>query len=180
MSVHRLIVMQEYKMKNTETDQEQIFRLAYEEGMKGIAGQDSTLNTIRQRAISLGGLSSLIATFLGKEALKIEPLNQTVCTWKIIPEWAGIFSLILSILLIIDIIRPINGWIFHNSAKSIIDQFGEGEKAQTIGNTYKILAQFAEDNYLKNEVLLKKLFNKFLIAILIVLIQIICWLLVIQ
>lgn len=167
-------------MGNTENDRERIYKLAYDEGMNGLRGQESTLSTIRQRAVSLGAISGLVATFLGKEALQSVPLNSSVCAWRAIPQWAGLISLILSILLILDILKPRDGWIFHHSANSIIDQFGEGENAQPIGITYKILAQFSEDNYAKNDEQLKKLFNRFSIAVLLVLIQIIGWLIALQ
>jgi hypothetical protein len=165
-------------MTITDNDREQIYKLAYEEAMKGVAGQDSTLTTIRKRAISLGGLSGLIATFLGKEALKSGALDKPF-SCELLFGCLGITSLILSIIIIIDIIRPRDGWIFHSSARSIISQFAEGKNAQTIGKTYKYLAEFGEDNYSDNETILNKLFIRFYIAIVTVLFQSICWLLLI-
>ena len=117
-----------------ESARENVCKLAYEESTKGLSVQDSTLSSVRQSATVLGTLAGLAATFLGKEVLTRS--NTTPCTDAscLVAPWVAIGALGFSLVFIVLILRPRDGWIFHSTPSSILDQFeGKGSTLYLIG-----------------------------------------------
>jgi hypothetical protein len=158
-------------------DQLEINRLAYEEGLKALNGQEKILDNIRQRASGIAALSGLSATFLGKEALKhFDRSSKFTVTAITLTDWIAIFLFVFSILMVVQILRPRKGWIFHFGPSDIIDQFAKGPQATSLSNTYEELAKFSEENYKKNDIKINNLFKWFWASLVSVILQIILWL----
>ena len=170
-----------------------INQLAFEQGMIGLSGQEGLLNSIRQRAVGIGGLSGAAAAFLGREALKSHTTkcqySSDVLQWLYdvgflstfsLSEWIALIFLFISIIGVVQMLQPRKGFVFHFSPGLIVNQFSYGEKATSISNTYKILSSFAEDNYAKNKVLIKGLFIWLWLSLVSMIVQIVCWLIAIS
>ena len=162
--------------ESTESAREKICKLAYEESTKGLSVQDSTLSSVRQSAAVLGTLAGLAATFLGKEVLTRS--NSTPCTDAscLVAPWVAIGTLGFSLLFIVLILRPRDGWIFHSTPSSILDQFAKPGEVVPLDQTYDVLARFNEDNYNNNEKILKELFTLLYALMAAVVVQIVAWL----
>ncbi|HZO43005.1 MAG TPA: hypothetical protein VFE97_27560 [Methylomirabilota bacterium] len=160
----------------TELRREDVCKLAYDESTKGLSVQDSALSSIRQSAAVMGTLAGVVATFLGKEVLtrfSNKPCPDQHC-W--IAVWTAIGALGVSLLLIVLILRPRSGWIFHSTPSSILDQFAKPGEVVPLDVTYDVLARFNEDNYNSNEQLLKHLFWMLYALMTSVIVQIVAWL----
>jgi len=155
---------------------EPICKIAYEESIRGLQIQDATLDSIRRGATTLGSLGGLAATFLGKEVFsKAHPMDNVGSVIDLLVIVAIAF-LSVSLLTIVMLYRPRNGWIFYSSATSILDQFAGPLRTIPVDVTYDKLARFNEINQSKNDKNLKQMFwlLRFLIACVVV--QITAWL----
>ncbi|NQT04353.1 MAG: hypothetical protein HQ580_20170 [Planctomycetes bacterium] len=165
-------------MTQTPEDKLEIVKIALEEGRKGLGDQDATVASIRQRSVWIGGLAGLVATFLGKEAIKVAPINQLAFSVDGISVWVGFVALIITIGLVIDILRPRGEFRFHNSPGKILDQFLNGPHATNLIKTYEELARFAEQNYQNNQALIDKLFIRLFFSGIAMIVEFIAWLIV--
>jgi hypothetical protein len=146
-------------MNQTPEETLALAKLAFEEGQKGLADQDQTISSIRQRSIWIGGLAGVIASFLGREALKVTPLNPLSCSIDSIALLSGFVALCAVYISIFYIVRPRGNLCFHNSPSEIIGQFIKGEHATDLTATYIELAGFSEENYKNNDKVIAKLFK---------------------
>lgn len=154
-------------------DAEAILKLAYEQGRQGIQGQETTLASYQTRAVAAIGISGLIASFLGREAIQDVTLSLAD------PNWTALFAisaLITSIGCGLYILRPRSGWIFHDTPSKIANQFARGQHATTLAMTYDKLAEFSETNFEKNRKILRRLALALHLSMWAVLSQIIGWL----
>lgn len=142
---------------NVDTTRRDVCKIAYDESIRGLAQQDSVLTTYRQGAGVLATLSGLVATLIGKEVLtrvKPETFNDRVAVVLIV---LGVCTFVVASLIGIFVIRPREGWKFHSSAVSIINQFAKPEAPVALDATYEQLARFNEQNFSSNSSLLGKL-----------------------
>lgn len=158
-------------------DHLEIHRIAFEQGNKGLSNQNDTLTSIRQSASAVVALSAAAAAFLGREAfVRLNAEGYESQPWHKPGIWAALLSLVLSVVCVIQLLRPRDGWIFHSSPSRIIDQFAQGEHATSLSRTYEVLARFAEENYESNLKILNKLFRWLWTAFVSVMIQVVAWL----
>lgn len=164
----------------TQTPEEtlELAKLAFKEGQKGLSDQDQTITSIRQRSIWVGGLAGVIASFLGREALKVAPLSKVSCSIESAALVLGFVALCVVYIAIFYIVRPRGNLCFHNSPSSIIGQFIEGEHATNLTVTYKELAKFSEENYKNNEKTIRILFKWVLVAALSMFVEFAAWIVV--
>lgn len=165
-------------MTQTQEETLELAKLAFEEGRKGLSDQDQTISSIRQRSIWIGGLAGVIASFLGREALKVAPLSNITCTIDSAALVLGFIALCAVYVSIFYIVRPRGNLCFHNSPSSIIGQFIEGEHATNLVTTYKELAKFSEENYKNNEDTIGVLFKWLLVAALSMFAEFAAWIIV--
>ncbi|MCK4820458.1 hypothetical protein KA005_32135 [bacterium] len=166
-------------MTQTSEDKLEILKIALEEGRQGLSDQDNTVGSIRQRSVWIGGLSGVIATFLGREAIKVAPLSKLSCSVDSISVWLGFIALIITIGAIINILRPRGQFRFHNSPQSIINQFVNSPKATNLAATYEALAGFLQENYNSNQILIDRLFTWLLVAAIAMFLEFFAWLIVV-
>jgi len=166
-------------MTQKPEDKLEILKIALEEGRQGLSDQDNTVGSIRQRSVWIGGLAGLIATFLGREAIKVTPSSNVICTLDSFSVWLGFIALIVTIASIINILRPRGEFRFHNSPKSIIDQYINGPNATDLAETYKSIAGFLQENYNTNQKIIDRLFMWLLVAAVAMFIEFIAWLIVV-
>ncbi len=155
-----------------------IVKVAFDESLKGLHLQDSTLTSVRQAAGVMGTFSGLVATLLGSEAIKelssIPMVKVLDWYWPML----AIATFIFSIIIVFLIIRPSHGWVFHMSGVSIIEQFANHKNGPVNEDVlYEVLTGFNEENYEGNEDVLKRYYTFLSYLMFLVLVQIIVWLL---
>ncbi|WP_200235786.1 hypothetical protein [Thiohalocapsa halophila] len=163
-------------MTQSEEDKLEVMKIALEEGRKGLADQDKTINSIRQRSMWIGGLAGVIAAFLGREALDVSPIaNLTLCVDSIALV-VGFAALFVTYAAIINVMRPHKGLKFHNSPGLVISQFTDPENPATLTEIHEALAGFSEENYICNQKILSRLFLSLLVAAIAMIVEFIAWL----
>src|SRR5215217_6558076 len=107
--------------------EEAINRLAFEQGMSCLRSQNSLLDNIRQRASAIGSLAGLVATILGREALNDHARDRVWAFGGLgLFEILALLALGTSVLCIIQILRPYEGWSFDFRPSLIMNQFARG------------------------------------------------------
>jgi hypothetical protein len=158
-------------------DEEAINRLAFEQGMSCLRSQSSLLDNIRQRASAIGALAGLAATVLGREALNDHVQDRVWASGTLgLFEIMALLALGASVLCIIQILRPYEGWSFDFKPTLIMNQFARGPNATTLAETYEVLARYAEQNSERNQKLLRRLQGWFWASIAALMVQIYFWL----
>ena len=158
-------------------DEEAINRIAFEQGMSCLRSQNSLLDNMRQRASAIGALASLAATVLGREALSDNSPDRILAFGTLgLFEIVAFLSLGVSVLCIIQILRPHQGWSFDFRPSLIMSQFARGPNAATLAETYEVLAGYAEQRSETNQELLRRLQRWFWASIIAVVAQIYFWL----
>jgi hypothetical protein len=154
----------------------EINRLAFERGLAALQSQSALLDNLRQRSGVVATLSSLAATFLGREALSDTTPDRG---WSIgalgILEILALLSITASAVCLIQVLRPRKGWVFDFSPTLILDQFARGPKATTLCNTYHHLSRFSQEAYDSNEQRLASLHHWLWASIFALLLQIYFW-----
>ena len=166
-------------MSGISQDAQEIYKIAYDQGLARLDSQESNLSALRQRATTIISISGLAATLFGREALA-EPSGTTLWLDMGAYEWLAVACFGVSLLCTIEVLRPKGGWHSHFTPSGIIYQFAEGEKATTLSNTYKVLAEFSEDNFEKNMQILHPLYIWFNISLFAVVMQIFFWVVAIR
>jgi len=161
----------------SEQDRLEILRLAYEQGLRGLDSQDATLSSIRQSGAAIAALNGLTAAFLGRQALEDQRVAFGLRMLSLgIFEWIAVLALVTSVVSVVQLFRPRDGWIFHFEPSRVIDQFAFGPKATNLAKTYEVLARFAEENYNSNGPLLRRLFRWLVLAIIAFCVHVCSWL----
>jgi hypothetical protein len=157
-------------------NEKEINKLAFERGIAALQSQSSLVDNLRQRAGTVATLSGLTATFLGREALSDSSPDRG---WSLgslgALEIAALLSIAVSVVCLIQILRPRAGWKVEFQPAMIMGQFARGPKATTLCNTHRVLALFAQQNYEANEKILRKLHRWLWASIVTLLIQVYCW-----
>jgi hypothetical protein len=148
---------------------EEICRIAYEESVKGIAVQETTLSSLRQVSAALGTVSGAAAIFLGKEVLA---KGDSPTLWI----WTGFLAFIAVVVLVVLTQLPRRDWRFHMSAASIISQFANAAPPKNMETTYEVLAFYNEKNYALNANILNGLVILQYFAFIFIIAQIAAWL----
>jgi hypothetical protein len=158
-------------------DEEAINRIAFEQGMSCLRSQNSLLDNMRQRASAIGALAGLAATVLGREALNDNSRDRILVSGTLdLFEILALLALGVSVLCIIQIIRPYQGWSFDFRPSLIMSQFARGPNATTLAETYEVLARYAEQRSDTNQKLLRRLQRWFWASIIAVVVQMYFWL----
>jgi hypothetical protein len=157
-------------------NEEAINRIAFEQGMSCLRSQNALLDNMRQRASAISALAGLAATVLGREALNDNSPDRVVVSGSLsLFEILALLALGASVLCIIQILRPYQGWSFDFRPSLIMSQFARGPNATTLAETYEVLAGYAEQRSDTNQALLRRLQRWFWAAIIAVVVQIYFW-----
>ncbi len=158
-------------------DHLKINEVAFEQGMRSLDHQRATLESIRTRAVAIATVSGAVAAFLGHEVLtRLPAMNQGLSIHQHASVWLALSSLGLSVICVIQMIRPRAGWVFHFTSSKIIDQFAYGKHATDLSRTYEVLARFAETHHDNNEAKLRATFCWLRIALAALVGQVVAWL----
>jgi hypothetical protein len=146
-------------------DEAQVAQLAYETSLRALTQQEASLNEIRSRAGTLLAASSIVASFLGGQALT----NHSV-------GWLGVVALIafgVSILACLWVLLPKDNLIFSLSGSVLYET--EQEDAAGIVETHRRLAYWLEGYRTENNVTIRYLFWGYRAATFGVIIQVGAW-----
>lgn len=169
----------EHKSAEFQADRDrlEILRVAYEQGLRGLNSQDATLSSIRQSGAAIAALNGLAAAFLGRQALEDQRAAFGLRILSLgIFEWIAMLALVTSVICVVQLFRPRDGWIFHFEPSKVLDQFAFGPRAASLATTYNALARFAEENYNSNDPILRRLFQWLVAAIITFCIHVCSWL----
>ena len=137
----------------------EIARLAHSQALQGLAGQEVTLNSVQQRAAANIAIAGITVSLLGTQIFKAkdyaEPSILTIVA-------AALF--VLSVALSIIVLKPRNGWTFHQSASVICENYITNHPGMPLVEVYISLATFLEENFEKNNTQLKFLFETLNVA----------------
>tara|TARA_R110002073_G_scaffold332749_2_gene519221 strand:- start:541 stop:1176 length:636 start_codon:yes stop_codon:yes gene_type:complete len=134
----------------------QISRIAYNEAIRTIAEQERSLESIRGRATTNIAIVTLATSLLGPEvisAVQILPYGLPVL------GLVGLL-LVLSVTLSVLVLRSGYGWVFNQSAETILDNYLSKDSNLSVAEVYASLAKFLEGSINENEEKLRPLLKR--------------------
>ncbi|SRR6266566_5518917 len=124
-------------------DRDAIYQLAYEEARRRLGEQVGELDNLRTRAGTLLAVVLLSTSFLGGVVLQ----GKTPHDWL---SWVAIAAFLGAVAIILVLLAPRRDWVFGNSAKTIIEDYAEGQPPRDLATTHRHLALYLEKNEDKN------------------------------
>jgi hypothetical protein len=154
-------------------DQDAVYQLAYDEAKRALEQQAAALDNLRSRVGTLLAVVSLSTSFLGGIALQ----GKTPEEWW---SWAaiGVFLLAvgLALYLLVPTVRP--GWVFSMNAKTIVEEYAEGEHPRDLPTAHKYLALYLQRHFEQNAKRLSGLYGLFTAASVLLGVEVVLWLVV--
>jgi hypothetical protein len=141
-------------------------KLAYEESVRALEIQSSSLDDLRSRTGILLTALSLSATFLGARALD----HSGFCTLN----WIALVFFAISGCGCLAILLPWDDWHFVHDAKAILDQFVD--KGADLDTMHTEMAEANQSRWSQNAEKLGNLQWAFRAAVLFLILQVACWL----
>ena len=143
-------------------------KLAYDESVRALQHQSSTLDDLRSRTGILLAALTLSATFLGGRALVGSAFS--------VFSWSGVALLCFLVAggLCLAILWPSAGWSFIFDAKKILKAV---EEEDTLDEMHSQYAGENRKNWEKNDKKLECLYGRFRWAVAVLILQVFFWLL---
>lgn len=148
-------------------EQEGAYRLAYDESVRALAQQQSSLDSLRTRAGILVSAAAITTSFLGGEALANGRL--TFASWLAIGAFVALGGRVLSILL------PQRDWEFTAIPRRIIGTYIESGEPLSLPQLYRDLALHMEDSYEQNGRRMRALVRFFRAATFLLTVEVVAW-----
>jgi hypothetical protein len=151
-----------------------IAETSYAEAVRGLSGQAHSLDSVRQRATANIAIAGVATSFLGGDVI-------SVSTGSVSNAFV-VFSLILflfSILTSVNVLVSRHGWVFHQSAKKIRENYIDNYPNLKIERVLFTISGHLEESYRSNQEKLDKLYSAINMAFLLTIGHIVVWILVI-
>ncbi|MGH2947756.1 MAG: hypothetical protein ACRDPC_16145 [Solirubrobacteraceae bacterium] len=143
------------------------YALAFEEGVRGLARQESELDALRSRAGILLSAAAIATSFLGGRALDgDEPVGWT---WVAIACFAGLAAGALVIL------WPRRAWSFSATPGTIVSLYLEQGRAWTVAAIQRELALHMDHAYVLNGSHLDRLIWIFRVTSALLALEVVAW-----
>ncbi|HVM16248.1 MAG TPA: hypothetical protein VM290_01530 [Gaiellaceae bacterium] len=126
-----------------------LYRLAFEEAVRGLSQQQSALDNFRTRAGLLVSAAAIATSFLGGQALAGG--GFTWLSWLAVALFVGVGASALFIL------WPRKDWEFVAGPRRLIATYAETENPLPLEEVHRDLALHMEDSYDANAVRLQRL-----------------------
>lgn len=153
-----------------DTTEDQRKRLAFDESVRALTLQSSSLDDLRGRTGILLTALSLTATFVGSRAL-----DGGFSTWTEIA--LGLF--IVSASFCLAVLWPRGDWGFTFNAKTILNGYAREPNSASLNEMLVDFAEINQENWEANAERLKWLYWCFRVAVLALVLQVPCWLMAI-
>jgi hypothetical protein len=151
-----------------------IAEASYTEAVRGLSGQESSLESVRQRATANIAIAGVATSFLGGEAIS--------SSTNLVLKFSFLISLVIFLLSIaasVYILISRKGWVFHQSSRGIRNNYIESNSELAIDGVLFTIAGHLEDSYRANQQKLDKLYSVMNLAFLLTVVHIISWILII-
>jgi hypothetical protein len=146
----------------TQCVADSVVDIAYEHATANLAGQRARLDNLRTRAGTVISAASVVAAFLGGQALDDTKIpkggGEPIADHSLqLGEIVAFVSFLAIICLCAAIIRPVKrGWTFRLNADKVLRDYADAGK--TPEETKRELASYMEGYYVRNEKQLSHLF----------------------
>jgi hypothetical protein len=148
------------------------YELAFQEGVRRLEHQESSVDELRSRSGTLLAAAALATSFLGAAALPDgEPWSLAVMI--------AVSAFVWTIVACLIVLWPKQDWRFVNDPTKVIGDYVEGDPPASIVEIHRDLALHAECNATHNHTKLRWLYWAFDAAALGLLVQVLAWLLAI-
>ena len=142
--------------------------LLWAEAQRQITRQEADLNNLRNRAVAMLSVASIVAALFGTR-IATEHHSVRVTATSI----AALIFFGVGVLLSLLILAPKKDWAFTENLKGYFDLLKQQELTPTSVSTN--LAQHFETSRKENKVKIEDLYGKFLIVCVLVGLQVIAW-----
>jgi hypothetical protein len=144
------------------------YKVAFDEAVRAIEGQRSSVDELRSRAGILLSAASLVAGFLGPAAL-----SSHAPAWILV---AATVVLLVAAGLVVYVLMPSDHWVFSLSIREMLQFYVEGPPPATMAEIYRSLAWYLDDAWNSNKDELIKLYRVFSVAAFVVAVDVVFWL----
>jgi hypothetical protein len=151
-----------------------IAEISYDEVVRGISGQERSLDSVRQRATANIAIAGVATSFLGGEVIAASSGGLT--------QFLVLVSIVIflaSIWLSVKALISKKGWVFHQSAKKIRQIYIDENPEMEISEVLFTVSGHLEESYTKNQKALDGLYLTMNRAFTLTITHIVLWIVVI-
>ena len=149
-----------------DADKELHYRIAYEEAVRALSQQQSTVESLRARAGLLFSAAAVTTSFLGAQALGSQ--GVTPATWLALAFFLGVALAILAILWP----HPLE---FTADPANVIETYVESEDPASTAVIYRDLSLHMHHSYAENLRGQKQLASRFQMAGVLLTLEVLVW-----
>jgi hypothetical protein len=142
---------------------QRLYRIAYEEALRALRQQQEALEGLRARSGNIIAAAAIATSFLGGIAVPQEGLTYGV--------WVALVAFILLLLLCLMVLLPLPMWSFEMDAKAVIGMI-ESEQPLDESAILRTLAWYTDESYDENLPRLNLLHGMFIIAGMLLIVEI--------
>jgi hypothetical protein len=145
------------------------YALVYDESLRAITTQETSLDNIRSRAAQLLTAAAVATSVLGGlvHANRDHPHTAT---------WAAMSAFLILLGVCVWIVLPTRGWSFVNSATVLLAGYVEAEPPVDLDEMHRSLALYMEQHWDRNQDLLNRRLGGLQVAAVLLAVSIVCWL----
>jgi hypothetical protein len=142
------------------------YALAYDIAREALKRQEASVDEIRSRTATLIGAASLVTSFLGAVAL-----GDGATPFAVI----GVGAFLGTVVLCLDVLRPLRGWKFGSSARLVIRSYIAHPQPASIIEMHAKLAKDLDDSVSHNTPRLERLYEAFTAAGILLLVEVVAF-----
>jgi len=153
-----------------DADKDILYRVAYDEAVRALSGQQGAIESFRTRAGLLLSAAAITTSFLGAQALNGGHSN--VATWLALATFVAVAIVSLGIL------WP-RRWEFTANPRDVIQTYIEADEPAPIEELHRDLSLHMHNSYLENREGLEQLSVSFQIASGLLTVEVVLWIIAI-
>jgi hypothetical protein len=132
------------------------YKVAFDEAVRAIEGQRSSVDEIRTRSGILLSAAAIITGFLGPSAL--QPGSPSLVSF------VAAALLLATVAPIVFVLLPTQGWAFSVGTKNLLRDYVEADPPASMEELYRSLAWYLEVDWEANKELLDVRYRLFTVA----------------
>jgi hypothetical protein len=115
-------------------------RFVWEEALRAVEHQASSLDDVRGRAAALLGAASIAAGFLASAALRDGGRFRAA-------TWVGAVAFAMVGLLTANVLRPRKGWRLHREVSTLLSGYIDADEPADLDEMHRRLAECLEEDH---------------------------------
>jgi hypothetical protein len=155
----------------TEARSFEVYRLAFEQGVRTLEYQDQQVDTVRDRALKLVTITGAITAFLAGTVLREPPGSRNWLFYVLVVSGTVAFAALS--FLAWRILRPIQEWIIEISPATIVQSYGDEDVG--LAATYRDLALHTEWSIQENANKVRPILLCYRLSVVAVGVEVIAW-----